>query len=57
MQIWLKKIFCMNFYCFMCGYYVALISALVLLKCGKKSWLVNLGHQVERAVHKVRRLR
>ena len=24
----------MNFYCFMCDYYVALISALVLLKCG-----------------------
>ena len=24
----------MNLYCFMCDYYVALISALVLLKCG-----------------------
>ena len=24
----------LNFYCFMCDYYVALISALVLLKCG-----------------------
>ena len=24
----------MNFYCFMCDYYVALISDLVLLKCG-----------------------
>ena len=29
-----KKKKCMNFYCFMCDYYVALISALVLLKCG-----------------------
>ena len=29
-----KKENCMNFYCFMCDYYVALISALVLLKCG-----------------------
>ena len=27
-------LFCMNSYCFMCDYYVALISALVLLKCG-----------------------
>ena len=26
--------FYMNVYCFMCDYYVALISALVLLKCG-----------------------
>ena len=24
----------MNVYCFMCDYYVAFISALVLLKCG-----------------------
>ena len=35
---WAKKlfvfVFCMNVYCFMCDYYVALISALVLLKCG-----------------------
>ena len=29
-----KTIFCMRFYCFICDYYVALISALVLLKCG-----------------------
>ena len=26
--------FCINFYCFMFDYYVALISALVLLNCG-----------------------
>ena len=40
MQIWLKNVcvFCMNFYCFMCDYYVALISVLVLLKCGK-TWV------------------
>ena len=48
MQIWLKTIlfFCMNFFGFMCDYYVAFISALVLLKCGnlritvvsKNSW-------------------
>ena len=29
-----KTIFCMHIYCFMCDYYVAFISALVLLKCG-----------------------
>ena len=29
-----KRFFCMNVYCFMCDYYVAFISALVLLKCG-----------------------
>ena len=29
-----KTFFGMNFYCFMSDYYVALISALVLLKCG-----------------------
>ena len=34
MQIWLKTIFRIKVYCFMCDYYVALISALVLLKCG-----------------------
>ena len=31
-QIWLKTIFCMNFYCFMYDLSVALISALALLK-------------------------
>ena len=29
-----KKKNCMSIYCFMCDYYVAFISALVLLKCG-----------------------
>ena len=33
-QIGLKTIFCMNVYCFMCDYYVSLISDLVLWKCG-----------------------
>ena len=28
---------CFNLYCFMCDYYVPLISALVLLKCGNSS--------------------
>ena len=28
-----KKKICINFYCFLCDYYVALISALVQLKC------------------------
>ena len=36
-----KLFFCMNFYCFMCDYYVALISALVLSKCG--NWRLNVG--------------
>ena len=29
-----RVFFCVNFYCFICDCYVALISALVLLKCG-----------------------
>ena len=29
-----KRFFCMNFYCFICDYYVALLFALVLLKYG-----------------------
>ena len=31
----------MNFYCFMCNYYVALISALVLLKCSNLTFKNN----------------
>ena len=33
-SIRLYDFFGMNVYCFMCDYYVALISALVMLKCG-----------------------
>ena len=29
-----EKLFFARIFCFMCDYYVALISALVLLKCG-----------------------